>query len=42
MMGCPECGEREMALYAGEYYPEDDYQEPDVYECVECGHTEVI
>lgn len=41
-MDCPECGEPEMIFYPGERYPEDDYQEPDAYECTECGYMEVI
>lgn len=40
-MHCPECGEPEMIFYPGEYDPEEDYREPDVRECWECGYVEV-
>lgn len=41
-MDCQECGETDMIFLPGEFYPEDDYQEPDAYECPECGHFEVL
>lgn len=48
LMDCPECGAPEMIFYPGEEYEEGDeegseiYQEPDAYECVDCGHFEVV
>lgn len=42
-MDCPVCGEPDMIFWEGEEDPEPDgYDEPDMYECPECGHTEVL
>lgn len=39
---CPRCGEWGLIFYAGEWFKEDDYQEPDTLECPDCGYTEVV
>lgn len=41
-MDCTQCGEPNMMFVAGEWYYDGDYQEPDAYECPECGHMEVL
>lgn len=43
-MDCPQCGEEDMIFYPGEEWVEDGsvVQEPDAYECPDCGHMEVI
>ncbi|UVG34070.1 hypothetical protein SEA_DEJAVU_15 [Microbacterium Phage DejaVu] len=40
-MDCPVCGEPDMIFYAGQWYEDDNYREPDMYECTECGHAEL-
>lgn len=41
-MDCPNCGEPDMLYYPGEWDEESDYQEPDAYECPDCGNMEVL
>lgn len=41
-MNCEDCGSSDTMVFAGEYYPEDDYQEPDMLECMDCGHAEML
>lgn len=40
-MDCPSCGEPDMIFYPGGTDPDDDYPEPDVYGCPDCGYEEV-
>lgn len=41
-MHCPVCGEPDMLFWEGETDPEGEYDEPDMYECPDCGNTEVL
>jgi predicted RNA-binding Zn-ribbon protein involved in translation (DUF1610 family) len=39
-MNCPKCGAEDMILHPGESY--DDYIEPDMYSCPDCGHDVIV
>lgn len=42
MKDCPVCGAPDMVFWPGAFYENDGCQEPDAWECPDCGNLEVM